>query len=92
MNIFLTGATGFVGAELIQSLAKDEQKQFYVLYRSEQKKDQLLNKLNPSYHSRIHFINGDITETLCGVSENDIETIPQIDKFYHCLLYTSRCV
>lgn len=83
MNIFLTGATGFVGAELIQSLAKDAHKQFYVLYRSEQKKDQLLNKLNPSYHSRIHFINGDITETLCGVSESDIETIPQIDKFYH---------
>ena len=45
MNIFLTGATGFVGAELIKSLAKDAHKNFYILYRSEQKKLMLLNKV-----------------------------------------------
>lgn len=83
MNIFLTGATGFVGAELIQKLAKDPHKIFYILFRSERKKTTLLKKLDPSYHSRIHFINGDITKHDCGVSEDDLESMPQIDKFYH---------
>ncbi|WP_323704087.1 SDR family oxidoreductase [Mammaliicoccus sp. Dog046] len=82
MNIFLTGATGFVGAELIQSLAKDAHKHFYILYRSEQKKTSLLNKLDPSVHTRLHFIHGDITHEQCGV-DLDAHQIPQIDKFYH---------
>lgn len=83
MNIFLTGATGFVGAELIKSLAKDAHKNFYILYRSEQKKLMLLNKVEESYHERMHFIYGDITNENCNVSENQIKDIPQIDKFYH---------
>ncbi|MBM6629026.1 SDR family oxidoreductase [Mammaliicoccus vitulinus] len=83
MNIFLTGATGFVGAELIQSLAKDLHKHFYVLYRSNHKKMLLLEKLDPSFHSRIHFVYGDITNECCDVNDHDINNIPQIDKFYH---------
>ncbi|OOV77662.1 SDR family oxidoreductase [Mammaliicoccus fleurettii] len=83
MNIFLTGATGFVGAELIKSLSKDAQKHFYILYRSEQKKTLLLEKLDPQFHSRIHFIHGDITNEFCGVNDQVISNLPQMDKFYH---------
>lgn len=78
MNIFLTGATGFVGGQLLNVLAKYHT--LYVLYRDESKKEQLKNKLP---HEQLHFIKGDITEPLLGLSEETIESLPHMDYFYH---------
>lgn len=74
LNIFLTGATGFVGAELIKQLAKEHD--LYILYRDERRKDKLIRQLPDA---SLHFVKGDIIQENCGVTES----LPAIDYFYH---------
>ncbi|WP_243721489.1 SDR family oxidoreductase [Macrococcus bovicus] len=74
LNIFLTGATGFVGAELIKQLAKEHD--LYILYRDAHKKEKLISQLPDA---SLHFVKGDITQENCGITE----ALPAMDYFYH---------
>ncbi|WP_414047517.1 SDR family oxidoreductase [Macrococcus equi] len=80
MKIFLTGATGFVGAQLINNLLQDKDNELYVLYRDEHRKNKLINEEN---EHRFHFIKGDITLPDFGVDESIIAQLPAMDYFYH---------
>lgn len=80
LNIFLTGATGFVGAQLINNLLKTKEHELYVLYRDEHRKNKLISEDNKD---RLHFIKGDITLKNFGVDDNTISRLPAIDYFYH---------
>lgn len=81
MNIFLTGATGFVGAKLVQNLIQADMT-LYLLYRDEHKKNKLLEKLK-GFEEKIHFVYGDITSDNCGITPDVLATLPQMDYFYH---------
>jgi nucleoside-diphosphate-sugar epimerase len=82
MNIFLTGATGFLGGRLIQNLAR-EGHTLFVLARNIQKAEQLLIK-TVNLKGDIHIIQGDITEPNLGMDmKMEQELKNKIDVFYH---------
>ncbi|UBH15525.1 SDR family oxidoreductase [Macrococcus armenti] len=80
MNIFLTGATGFVGAQLINALLRNKEYHLYILYRDEARKNKLITASNKD---RLHFVKGDITTPLCGLDAATIASLPSMDYFYH---------
>ncbi|WP_226537142.1 SDR family oxidoreductase [Fictibacillus halophilus] len=82
MNIFLTGATGFLGGRLIQNLSR-EGHTLYVLARNIKKAEQLLLK-TADLKGNIHIIKGDITVPDLGMNkETQRELANKIDVFYH---------
>ncbi|MDF5732379.1 MAG: amino acid adenylation domain-containing protein, partial [Rhizonema sp. PD38] len=87
-NIFLTGATGFLGAFLLQELLQQTQANIYCLVRAgnlRQMQDKIQTHLqNESFYSRIIPVLGDLSKPLLGLSEQQFEQLAQeIDVIYH---------
>ncbi|WP_243387362.1 SDR family oxidoreductase [Bacillus kexueae] len=84
MNIFLTGATGFLGGKLIQNLLKNKNHTLYVFARNIQKAAKLRQTFPASDQQRIHIVEGDITRPFGGLGEEDINWLKgKIDAIYH---------
>ncbi|MFC0190278.1 SDR family oxidoreductase [Fictibacillus aquaticus] len=82
MNIFLTGATGFLGGKLIKGLA-EQGHTLYILARSLSKAAAILDGINHK-NSNIHIISGDITHPNLGLSHDQLEELSgEVDVFYH---------
>jgi amino acid adenylation domain-containing protein/thioester reductase-like protein len=91
--IFLTGATGFLGAFLLYELLDRTQADIYCLVRSidiELGKQKLKNNLesyllwNESFSNRIIPVIGDLSEPLLGISQQEFELMArQLDVIYH---------
>ncbi len=91
--IFLTGATGFVGAFLLDSLLQQTQADIYCLVRSsnvEEGKKKIQNSLeayflwNESLNSRIIPVVGDLSQPLLGLSEEQFRVMAsKLDVIYH---------
>ena len=91
--IFLTGATGFFGAFLLNELLEQTQADIYCLVRSsdiESGRQKLQNTLksyllwNESFSTRIIPIIGDLSQPLLGLSEQEFQQIAgQLDVIYH---------
>jgi len=92
-HIFLTGATGFLGAFLLHELLEQTEAEIYCLVRSPNKHEGLkrlqrtLEKYSiwtPNLSFRIIPIPGDLTKPLLGLSREEFERIAlQIDAIYH---------
>jgi thioester reductase-like protein len=92
-SILLTGATGFLGAFLLQELLDQTQADIYCLVRSpdtESGKARLQNNLetydlwNEHYSSRIIPVLGDLGQPQLGLSTEQFERMAnQIDAIYH---------
>ncbi|MBD2605305.1 amino acid adenylation domain-containing protein [Scytonema hofmannii FACHB-248] len=92
-NIFLTGATGFLGAFLLQELLLSTQANIYCLVRAgnvDQVQDKIPKNLqsyaleDESFSSRIIPVFGDLSKPLLGLSEEQFEQLAQnIDVIYH---------
>ena len=92
-NILLTGATGFVGAYLLQELLEQTEADIYCLIRSqnlEQAKQKLQTKLesyslsNVNKNHRIIPVVGDLSKKLLGLSPLQFHDLAsQIDVIYH---------
>ncbi|BDA68880.1 beta-ketoacyl synthase [Calothrix sp. PCC 7716] len=92
-SIFLTGATGFLGAYLLQELLDQTQADIYCLVRSpniESAKIRLQNNLqdyelwNENYSSRIIPVLGDLSQPLLGLENEEFESMASlIDTIYH---------
>ena len=92
-SILLTGATGFLGAFLLQELLDQTQADIYCLVRSpdlESGKARLQDNLktydlwNEDYSSRIVPILGDLAQPLLGLSTEQFERMAsEIDTIYH---------
>ncbi|CAL1284234.1 unnamed protein product [Larinioides sclopetarius] len=92
-NVFLTGATGFVGAVLLETLLRcfPGIKSIYILVRSKKnvqpeiRKEQIFNKKifeilkeeTPEFPEKVHLIVGDISLPNLGMSEDDVQTLIQ---------------
>jgi amino acid adenylation domain-containing protein/thioester reductase-like protein len=91
--IFLTGATGFLGAFLLYELLQQTQADIYCLVRSEtleSGKKKIQSSLesyllwDESFNSRIIPILGDLSEPLLGLSEEKFQKMAsQLDAIYH---------
>jgi len=92
-NIFLTGATGFLGAYLLYEILEQTPADIYCLVRStdaESGKQKLKNKLesyflwNEKFSSRIIPIIGDLSAKFLGLSAQQFNHLAnQIDVIYH---------
>ncbi|MGR3765876.1 SDR family oxidoreductase [Rossellomorea sp. NS-SX7] len=84
MNLFLTGATGFLGGKLIKNLLQDKQNEVYILVRNVEKAENLRYSFSPADQQRIHIFQGDITYPKAGLSREDTEWLTnKIDAVYH---------
>lgn len=90
--IFLTGATGFLGAFLLYELLQQTQADIYCLVRdnTESGKKKLQNRLesyllwDESFNTRIIPIIGDLSQPLLGLSEEQFRVMAnKIDVIYH---------
>jgi len=91
--IFLTGATGFLGAFLLYELLEQTQADIYCLVRStnvELGKKNLQNNLksyllwNADFSSRIIPVAGDLSQPLLGLAKQQFQLMAsQIDVIYH---------
>ncbi|MGB0920141.1 MAG: SDR family oxidoreductase [Alphaproteobacteria bacterium] len=83
MTYFVTGATGFLGRNLIVELLKREG-DIYVLVRAGSKSKVIDLIKETGGEGRIHPINGDLGSPLLGVSDEDGKTLKgKIDHFFH---------
>lgn len=93
-TLFLTGATGFVGAYLLRDLLEYTSADIYCLVRAEtpehglQRIRQNLSKYiiwKDSYPQRILPLNGDLKNPLFGLDEKTFREISETaDAIYHC--------
>ncbi|NLP50428.1 SDR family oxidoreductase [Bacillus sp. RO1] len=83
MNIFLTGATGFLGGRLIRNLLEGEHT-VYILARNMKKATALKENLPDSLQERVTILKGDIVKPEFGLSADQFAAITnKIDIFYH---------
>lgn len=99
-NIILTGATGFLGSNFLFWRLRQSGK-IFVLVRGESVEHaktrvyEALAVCASAYNqpipkadidSKIEYLLGDMTETLCGISKNDLEKLEaaSISEFWHC--------
>ncbi|KMJ58045.1 hypothetical protein AB685_14610 [Bacillus sp. LL01] len=83
MNIFLTGATGFLGGRLIRNLL-EEGHTVYILARNIEKANALKERLPLPLQGNVTILEGDIVEPNFGFSHRLIlELTNKIDIFYH---------
>ena len=84
MNYFVTGATGFIGRNLVQRLLKREGT-IYALVRagSRGRLEELRTSFGPN-GARVVPIAGDLAQSSLGVSEEDLLTLRgEVDHFFH---------
>ncbi|WP_461201112.1 SDR family oxidoreductase [Anoxybacillus sp. TBDG-1] len=80
MNILVTGATGFLGQNLVKTLVRKGYTT-YLIVRDEEKTRQIFQDEMP--HIRI--LKGDVRLPFLGLSQNERQTIKnKIDIIYHC--------
>lgn len=94
-NIFITGATGFLGAFLVKDLLeKNSEITVYCLTRCRDGYDGLerikanmlaFNCWNNAFRKRIIAVKGDLSQKRLGMSQSDWETSAQkTDMIFHC--------
>ncbi|MET3682857.1 nucleoside-diphosphate-sugar epimerase [Alkalibacillus flavidus] len=89
MNILITGATGFLGTQLVQTLT-NEQHHVYLLVRNRQKLDALYKTLPSDKHDLVHVVEGNLLDDQLGVSQDDLHVLTDtIDVMYHTAAYLS---
>src|ERR1041384_6886488 len=84
MNYFVTGATGFIGRNLVASLLQREGT-IYALVRagSRGRLEELRTSWGPD-GARVVPVDGDLSQPGLGVSEEDLLTLRgQVDHFFH---------
>ncbi|WP_100333997.1 SDR family oxidoreductase [Bacillus alkalisoli] len=83
MNIFLTGATGFLGGKLIRQLL-DKGHSLHILARNIDKAERLIESVSSKEQHNITIYKGDITGKNLGLTNEAILNLTNnVDVFYH---------
>ncbi|WP_027964966.1 SDR family NAD(P)-dependent oxidoreductase [Halalkalibacillus halophilus] len=89
MNIFLTGATGFLGTNLTKRFVKHGH-HVYVMVRNERKLAGLFSEVSSEEATRIHVVPGDLLVENLGITSDKImELQGNMDVVYHTAAYLS---
>jgi len=90
-KIFITGATGFLGRNLLESLIRSSEKDiFLILARSDAARRMLQEQLGWVPPQRFRIIAGDVTLPNCGLSEHTLRQVVRgRTEFWHIAAATS---
>ena len=90
-NVFVTGASGFLGRNLVDNLYRlYNGGQYYLLARSEKAEEAILSNIHTLDLGRVHIVRGDITEPYLGMGESEArELMGKIDDVWHLAAATS---
>lgn len=81
-TIFLTGGTGFIGRQLVEELLKEKVK-IFLLVRSKSKATRIFQEKGIFNEAAMHFIEGDLTKTDLGLSDEDKDKVLSTDIIIH---------
>ena len=91
-HALVAGASGTIGQEILRRLLSNDESHVYLLMRgrdgesSQRRADRLLVSLGFSQGpgARVHVVDGDVTEPLCGLRGADLDAVRQrVTVFYH---------
>lgn len=86
-KVFITGATGFVGKNLIKKLVeKTDITDFFILVRDKERAESLLKeetKKAEKLSKKIIFFQGDIIIKGVGLTNEQLDLVKEIDEVYH---------
>lgn len=83
MNIFVTGATGFLGGYLVRNLVKDGHN-VYALVRNQKKFEALISKQAPEHREKIFAIEGELLKDDLRIDCTILQSlVGKIDAVYH---------
>lgn len=89
MNVFVTGATGFLGTVLIKRLA-GKGHTVYTLIRNRERAEDWLDGLPKKTQEAVRFVEGDVMKPLAGLQESQIDALKgTIDTVIHSAAYLS---
>lgn len=97
-NLFITGATGSIGRELVRIFLEKTEDHLFLLVRSknedshESRIEKLVAKmgLNGNSRARIHVLPGDVTQPGLGLHPEDWNRVVRdVDEFYHIAALTN---
>ncbi|MBA9083862.1 nucleoside-diphosphate-sugar epimerase/pimeloyl-ACP methyl ester carboxylesterase [Fontibacillus solani] len=81
-TIFLTGGTGFIGRQLVEELLKEDV-MIFLLVRSKSKATRTFQEKGILNEAAMHFIEGDLTKTDLGLSDEDKDRVSNTDVIIH---------
>ncbi|OKP75886.1 nonribosomal peptide synthetase MxaA [Paenibacillus sp. P3E] len=81
-TIFLTGGTGFIGRQLVEELLKEDV-MIFLLVRSKSKATRAFQEKGILNEAALHFIEGDLTKTDLGLSDEDKDRVSNTDVIIH---------
>ncbi|UNK18728.1 alpha/beta fold hydrolase [Paenibacillus sp. N3/727] len=81
-TIFLTGGTGFIGRQLVEELLKEDV-MIFLLVRSKSKATRTFQEKGILNEAAMHFIEGDLTKTDLGLSDEDKDRVLNTDVIIH---------
>ncbi|MGN7764885.1 alpha/beta fold hydrolase [Paenibacillus sp. 22594] len=81
-TIFLTGGTGFIGRQLVEELLKEDV-MIFLLVRSKSKATRAFQEKGILNEAAMHFIEGDLTKTDLGLSDEDKGRVLNTDVIIH---------
>ncbi|WP_163102586.1 SDR family NAD(P)-dependent oxidoreductase [Peribacillus alkalitolerans] len=89
MNIFITGATGFLGSNLVKKLV-EEHHDVYVLVRNQNRLETLYKKLSVDQIKKIHVIEGELSKEYLGIHASTLQKLMgKVDAIYHMAAFLS---
>lgn len=81
-RLFLTGGTGFIGRQLVEELLKEDVI-IFLLVRSKSKAIRAFQEKGIFNEASMYFIEGDLTKTDLGLSDEDKERVLHTDVIIH---------